>query len=353
MSSVSVQSPQILKNELKAAGVLDEQLYMAGARNAIHYNGNETVYLNGSEMIMGGFRFRGQYTKGIARSFPTADFRSVISHLNDLGAETVASASTWYAVFAVANEGDDTCSFKVMPFIRLGVPLSANVYPTVEAGVNSHEAAEAKPHSWGVGIDGAECLVVTSNQRYAGAGKVTTVISSDSLKIEFSDSHNMTQGDFVLPAPLGFDFYRYCGCYYNDEASAVTNIADDGYYVGSRGSNLTQLQSNGFDVGAVDSVKIRPLGNISPLACAVNVTSESAFTYSRVGTFYESLQTDGGLHTVAQSADHKEVTAGTIVISNTFKVTFGLYASYYYTNAGSLNTYRTLGKHLPWGYYEP
>ena len=95
-------------------------LFSAGDRNAINYDGAQTVYLNGSSMVMGGFRFRGQYLNTVARSFPTPSFKNVVSLIDDLGAESTKAANNWYAVFAVANDGDSTCQFKLMPFLHLG-----------------------------------------------------------------------------------------------------------------------------------------------------------------------------------------------------------------------------------------
>lgn len=340
-ASTSVNQ-SIVKNQVN-------EIYSAGTRNAIHYNSAQTIYINCDTAVMAEFRFRGQYTKGLARSFPTPAFKNVVSLIDDLGAESVKSADTWYAVFAVANDGDAECQFKLMPFLRLGTP-TGNTYPLVEAGENSYAATAAKAHNWGVGIDGVNCLTVTKDEAYAGAGKQVVIQSSTTGSITFTLATGLAKGDYILPAPKDFEFYRYCGCFLNDSAE-VRNMADTGYYIGSRASSLTQLQTDGFDVGAVNSAEIRPLGNISPLASGIRIISTSAFSTLTIGRYIESVETDSGLHTVDEDDQYKWTT-DTFNYSTRFEIPFGLYAAYYFTNGAALAANRTNGKHLPWGYYE-
>tara|TARA_R110000772_G_scaffold268728_1_gene398252 strand:+ start:19757 stop:21526 length:1770 start_codon:yes stop_codon:yes gene_type:complete len=327
-----------------------------GGRDTVRYKAAQEVTISANEMVMGGFRFLGAYKNRSARVFKTPATDNAVSLISNLGAETTKAINNWYAVFAVANEGDFECSFVLMPYLHLGSAISPGRFRTLEGGDNTYnpdDTADLKSYDWGVGVDGSDCLIITENGAFSG--RVTTITGGGttpgSNSITIADAGSVAKNDWILPAPKNFDFYRYCGSFFHDTAE-VRNIADTGYYIGSRGVEMQELPDKGYDTGNQTNVELNPLGNICPLACGIRFVSVSSFATASTGSYSESFATDSSLHVVDQFQTHKTSGSTEAIGTHGIEVPFSFKPSFFFSNSGTIATSRSLGQMLPWGWYE-
>ena len=134
---------------------------------------------------------------------------------------TATTFENWYAVFACADNGDATATLKVMPFLRAGVVSGSNI-PLSRAGEGIYVTA-SQSYAWTStnNLAGTDLLVISENGGFSG--RVTTVTANSTSQITATTIGSITEGDYLLPAPPGFDHYVYLGSFYEDTAE-VRNI---------------------------------------------------------------------------------------------------------------------------------
>ncbi|MBS3849703.1 hypothetical protein KD146_13445 [Devosia sp. BSSL-BM10] len=284
-----------------------------GPRTPIGYFGTYTVQILGqSSFAMGGFRYKGRYLERRAPVFSSPAFdalyapgghRHIVSYGNgtttqdDLGVETLHVKEQWYAVFACANDGDANAVFKVMPFFRVrdvGVG-GANVVRFCPGGENTNGSTASKVYTMPVdGLAGVDCLIIheTLNGRPNGfSGRVTTITDNTTSSATLANVGGLANSDYILPAPPGYQHYRYIGALYNDTAE-LRNIADTGTIVHSRGSTNTR-NTNGVVNGVAGTGLDIPCGGyISPLSTGVLVHMTETLSTSEVGWVYDTWGMD-------------------------------------------------------------
>lgn len=303
-------------------------------------------------ILMSGFRANNQYKRPFGKSFPSPsnDGRVTVSFGSQLGAEISAQSNSWYAVFAVANDGDASASFRLMPFVRVGGRTGDTV--TFTYGGEGANAFSVNPitFSWPTdSLNGADCLVINEGSGNRFSGRVTTINDSAAASLTLGNvsgtpGFSIGAFDFLLPAPPGWDHYCYLGSVYYESPGSIRNIADSGSIVKARMINL--LDPNFPTGGAIASpgVQLRFGGHISPLATGVIVKESASFSTSATGDYAGQFAHDGSFHDVDSSPYFKASSTTQTAITDNIIVPFSIGQFCYFWTAGSLISLRSLGK---------
>jgi len=320
-------------------------------RNVVQYRNAGDIYIRDKYFPMGGFRFHGQYQKTNVPTFSSVSQQTTVSRTTDLAFGMSSDVKeNWYAVFAVANDGDANCTFEIVPFLRAD-SVATDTITLRKAGENVHTSTP-QTYTWGAdALNGADILVITEtkdSRANAFSGRTTTVTDSTTTTITLDDIGAVAAADWLLPAPLGYDHYRYCCSFYID-TSEVRNIADSGRLVKTRGS----YDQSGTNTGLVSSFERRePGGNICPLATAVYFRSTCQFSTASTGNYNESFAIDTS-HDVSGAQWRKLYTSSDSFGSGEIYVPFSFGPQYYFKNSGTLASARSLGQQNLYGWLEP
>jgi hypothetical protein len=320
----------------------------AGPRDAIVYNNATSVKVFRSHAVMGGFRFRGQYSKGRAPCFPMPTSK-VASVSTGLGAESAVRPENWYAVFAVANAGDATATLKVMPYLRAGTVSGSNV-PLIKAGEGIH-ALTAQTYAWSSvnNMAGTDCLVISEGGAFSG--RVTTITANVAGQVTLGTIGSVAAYDFLLPAPPGFTHYVYLGSFYFDTAE-VRNIADAGIVVKAKMVNLSD--PNFPSSGAVASaVELRFGGYISPLAAAVVIKDSHTLSTASTGDHANYFWADSSNHEIQANYEKKTSSSSDTYVWDGVELPFSQRQSIWYLNGGTLAAQRSAANLEIKGWIEP
>ena len=322
-----------------------------------YFSGDAVEVLVPPEIVMGGFRFMGQYKKARAPVFASGvSFRAIGSMATGLGAETSRTNDNWYAVFACANDGDAAVSYKLMPFIRVG-SVAGSVCTLNYAGENSHTITPIT-YTWANdALAGADCLVINEygsafNNRFSG--RLTTVTANTGTTATLADIGNVGDYDYLLVAPPNFDHYCYLGSFYSDVAGAPYNIADSGVTVESYMSS--NQDPNWVASGAVAGPpgnKINWGGYVCPLAGGVIMRSVLSTSTSSGGDIYTLFSHDSGNHVIFENYYYKDAAASSSTQVGYGFVNFSIGQFMHYWVSGALVSSRTLGQIRAVGWIEP
>ncbi len=324
----------------------------ASSRSIIQYKNATSVYLRDTVFPMSGFRFQGAYRKSNVPIMAAASQLSVISTATDLafGMSSVV-LENWYAVFAVANEGDVTCTFELVPFLRVKSALGGGQFDLNKAGEAIHTAV-AQTYTWAAdALNGAECLVITETvdgRAINWSGRETTITDSTTTTVTLADGGTVGVHDWLLPAPVGYDHYRYCGSFYFDTGE-VRNIADDGVTVRSRGIS----DQSGTNTGSVTNEVRKPAGYICPLATSVIINSYCELSTTGTGQYVENYLHDSGSHDISSLIFEKTAAFAHPIVSHdvVMPLTFG--PEWYFDAIGAMAVQRINGQQRYYGWQEP
>jgi hypothetical protein len=308
----------------------------AGPRDAVVYVSSTSVRVFRAQATMGGFRFRGQYTKNRAPTFAMPASK-VASTSGNLGAESAVRTENWYAVFACADSGDSVASLRVMPFLRAGTVSGSNV-PLIKAGESVH-ALTAQTYAWSStnNLASTDCLIISEGGVFSG--RVTTITANSSGQVTLAAVGSVAAYDFLLPAPPGFDHYVYLGCFYFDTAE-VRNIADAGSVVKAKLVNLTD--PNFTASGAISTaVRLRFGGYISPLATAVVIKDTHTLSTSSTGAHAGYYWHDSSDHEIAQNYESKTSTGNETFVWDGIELPFSQWQDIWYLTGGGLAASRS------------
>lgn len=319
-----------------------------GSRDAVVYNNATSVKVFRNHAVMGGFRFRGQYSKGRAPMFPMPASK-IASVSTGLGAEATVRTENWYAVFACANAGDATATLKVMPFLRAGTVSGSNV-PLIKAGEAIHTLT-AQTYSWSTAnnLAGVECLVITEGGKYSG--RTTTITANVAGQVTLSNVGTVAAYDFLLPAPPSFTNFVYLGSFYFDTAE-VRNIADAGVVVKAKMVNLTD--PNFTASGSVPAwTELHFGGYISPLATAVVIKDSHTLSTASTGDHANYYGLDVSDHEIQSNYEKKTSTTSDTYVWDGVELPFSQWQSVWYKNGGSLAAQRASATIEIKGWIEP
>jgi hypothetical protein len=301
-------------------------------------------------ILMSGFRFFGQPSKGRAPVFPLGvGGPQSVSLSSNLGAESTAHLDGWYAVFAVANNGDSAPVFKLMPALRVGsVAGSVITLCSAKEGIHSNTATS---YAWSStdNLAGVECLVIneTIDSRANGfSGRITNITENTTTTITLDTIGAIDAFDWILPAPPGFSHFSYQCMFYYETPGDVRNISDSGNLVRAKMVNTSDPNFVGTgQVGSLPApVEIRFGGYISPLATAVLVKESASLSTASTGSYVAYYDIDGSQHVVNTVYDQKEGTGTYTMVRDQITIPFVYKQSFFYSNGGSLVALRSAGK---------
>lgn len=328
-----------------------KRVSVQGPRDIIQYKDATSVYIRSTRFDMGGFRFFGRYKQDEALTFPSNGQPLSCSTSSDLafGMSSVV-LENWYAVFACANNEDQYVTLKIVPFLRAD-SVATSTITLRKAGENVHSSSP-QTYTWANdALNNLECLVISETldgRTNAFSGRVATITDSTTTTITLDTIGTVAANDWLLPAPNGFDNYRYCGSFYMD-AAEVRNIADSGTLVVSKGI----YDFSGTNTGSVASPEKRSIsGYISPLATAVSLYSTFNLATTSTGQYVEYYAIDGSAHTIYSVDIQKVATVGHSCASAGFQIPFSFGQQYYYSNAGAFTASRTNGQQNITGWIE-
>ena len=311
-----------------------------GPRDALLYVDSTSVRVFRHHAVMGGFRFRGAYTRGRAPVMEvTARTASVVT---DLGAQKKVRPENWYAIFAAANSDDVTAKLSVMPFLRVGKILDDRLI-LMPAGEGSPSTNVTAFYDWSSTdiLAGNDILVVSENGNFSG--RVTTITSNDQGSITLSKIDGISPGDFLLPAPPNAEHYVYLGTFYFDTAE-VRNIYDSGNVVKSKmlripsGKNATNIDLTGY---------------ISPMATAAIIESSGGLSTSSQGEYVEYFDADGSNHVIDTRRALKTTRTTESYFFSNITIPFLRYQSFVHRTAGPLAPTRVQAGLQIVGWIEP
>ena len=331
-------------------------------RSPIRYRNANSVFVYKRNVIMGGFRFMGEYLKPIAPmfSFPTipqvVDFSP--ANLANVSYETAMSTENWYAVFAVANDGESP-QYRIMPFLR-AYDVAGNVVTLGVGGEFSNDLANnnypktAKTYTFANDVfAGAEVLLIngydgTRNSQFLG--QVKNVTANTGATVTLNDIGDLQKGCYFLIAPPDFDHYCYLGSFYFDTAE-LQNRSDSGEIVRAHTVYLDKT-GNGYpldgDLSTPVSIDFR--GFISPLATGIILGIDSSFSTSSVGEFAYFIGSDN-THHILDHKDNKRHSSTENFTFDTGVLPFTFGQVLYITQLGGLQA-TTRKVHIK-GYIEP
>jgi hypothetical protein len=317
-----------------------------GPRDAVIYVSSSSFRIYRKFAVMGGFRFRGQYTKGRMPAFALSGNVANITAAG-LGAQSAVATENWYAAFACANNGSASAVIKTMPFLRVG-SIAGSVVTLNKAGEGIH-TVQAKTYSWNStnNLAGVECLVIGENGNWSG--RVATITANTATTVTLDSVGSLAFGDFLLPAPPGYTYFCYLGSAYYDTAE-VRNIYDSGVDVGSKGITL---QSPNIASGSIASTQLNFSGYISPLATAVVLDSTFTLSTTSAGDIAEYYDPDGGNHVVQTKYLYKVSTTSQTVVFDRVVVPFIYPGKFFYSTGGGLAAQRVGGQLAVTGWIEP
>lgn len=328
-----------------------------GPRGVITYRDTTSVYIRGlRQVVMGGFRFMGQYTKEFASYGKFASYPVIADVDTDLGAQSSVALSNWYAVFAVMNDGSNEAAVKIMPFLRVK-SVASSVCTLGEAG-ESANVSNTKTYSFTENnLAGVDCLVINEtidSRANAFSGRVTTITANTTTSVTLETIGNVGAYDYLLPAPPGFDHYCYLGSFYMDTAE-VRNIADTGTLVGSTGV-VVATKPDGTSValgGALGSggVDLVLSGYIAPLATSCLIRMTQTISAGNVGTMGLQIGHDNS-HATHDFITYNDQTAARTYSYTDIEVPFSFWQKINVRSFGTqeANTTRTVGAR---GWIEP
>jgi len=307
------------------------------------------------EIVMAGFRYKGSYKKSRAVGFSSGvNGKVFVSLVSDLAVETTVTPHNWYAVFAVANNGDTDVTYVLMPILRVGsVAASSCTLTYAGEGTNSH-SVNPIVYTWANdALNGADCLVINEGSNNRFSGRVTTVTDSTPTTVTLDTIGSVGPFDFILVAPPGWDHYAYLGSFYRDSAEP-RNIADNGIDV--QAFMISTLDPNWLAAGAMPGPpgnKISLGGYISPLATAAILYSGENLSTGSTGISNLQLSHDSSNHVIQTHYLQKEAAATFGSQRNGMLVSFSISQFTYAFTTGSLAGSRSACVLAVRGWVEP
>lgn len=328
-----------------------ESISMAqGPREAITYSSATAVTVYRRFAHMGGFRFRGHYSKGRAPVFSMPEDRRIHYNSMDCPVLSVVKNENWVACFAVANDGASEATLVTMPFLRLASPVGQTA-ALIAAGEGNHDLATTMSYSWSStnNLAGTDCLVINEGLQFSG--RITTVVGNSPNSIALDNMTGITAGGFILPAPPGYQHYVYLGSFYFDSAE-VRNVYDDGRAVRSKMMSIQEPAAYKFGERPPPGDLLNFAGYISPLATATIVDSSGSLSTASKGYYAEYFDPDGSAHVIRTFSYTKATTTTETYYNSEATVPFSQYQVFYYSNAG-LAAQRIMGQMSIVGWVEP
>jgi hypothetical protein len=331
-----------------------------GPRDALLYRDSLSMTVCRRFVVMGGFRYRGQYTRGRAPMFPMPASTMATCGPAGLGAETTFCIHSWYAAFACANAGDAAATIKTMPYLRV-MSVVGNVVNLNKGGEGIH-TAQAQSYAWSAAnnLAGTECLIISEGGGWSG--RVATITANTTTSVTLNNVGSLAFGDYLLPAPPGKSYYAYLGSWYMDD-DAVRNIYDTGLLIKSKmigilkgnklsDGSLVDYANGSFPAGS-GSLMMNVAGYICPLATGVTVDSQCTLSTVATGDLAEYYDVDASAHIIHTSYLFKTNSGSLTYVFPNVQVPFLYHQKFNWSTGGTLQAERNGGALNITGWFEP
>jgi hypothetical protein len=261
----------------------------------------------------------------------------------DLSGLSSAKLDNWYAVFAVNDNGQ--AKFKLVPYFRC-FGVSGNVISLAAGGENTNLTPSATSYDANINsFQGCDVLVISQGGQLIPS--VRKITANTATTITLNDAAGVSQLDYLLPAPAGFDDYHYLATAYYETPGEWRNIADSGSEVRARMVTVAECPAS----GAATAFKIRFGGLISPLAQGATINLSETISTDSSGTVSESLWHDSSNHDIWSCAQQK-VTSGNLAFSDMADLTFSGEQAAWLNTGGSLGSTVVSRSILVYGWLE-
>jgi hypothetical protein len=290
-------------------------------------------------IVMGGFRFMGSYKKGnglyISSGVGTNGWLEV-SQTTDLAFEATPHYENWYAVFALANDGDSVATMKHVPFFR-AASVSTNVIALAQGGETDGDTVTATTYNIATNaLVGAEVLIIQEGRQFSG--KTTTVTANTNSTITVANASSMGANDFFIVSPPAYDNYCYLGSWYLD-TSEPRNMADALQEVNSWGVDVIGLPTSG---AIPTATRYSLAGQVSPLSTGYIMQLSFTLDTTSQGDCAHYIWHDLAAHQTYQQYDYKVLAAAQTFVESANKVLFSREQALFISTAGSLTATITL-----------
>ncbi len=301
-----------------------------------------------AQVVMAGHRFMGSYHKGIGKQFATGvNGKTTLSLSTDLAHESAVKVSNWYAIFALANNGDATCVLKLMPFFT--VKSVAGL--VVSLGQNGAGGTPGTAATYTLTTDaliGSQVLLIEEANLFSG--RVVNCTANGTGSVTLNNVGGLAVGDRILCAPV-WDNYAYLGSFYVDAAGEPKNIADEGHRVGALMDYAVAGVTASSEVTPAAEIVLRSY--VSPLATAAVLSVTQTISTASTGDYAEYFWHDSSSHEIERTYMTKEGTINLGVDRGAVVIPFSEQQSFYYSTAGSLDTAIVSRSMAVRGWFEP
>lgn len=284
-------------------------------------------------IVMAGFRFMGSYKNGnglyISSGVGTQGYL-VVNDSTDLAFESTRHVQNWYAVFAVANDGDSQATLVNVPFFRAG-SVAANVISLAQGGESDADTVTATTYDMATdALVGSEVLIIQEGRQFSG--KTTTVTANTNGSVTVADAGSMGPNDFFIVSPPSKDHYCYLGSWYLDTGEP-RNMAD----------TLQEVNSWGIDVigfpatGAISSATRYSLaGQVSPLSTGYIMQLAFSLSTASTGDCAHYIWHDSSAHQTYGNYVTKYSTTTETYVDSAIKVCFSREQALWASTDGTL-----------------
>lgn len=348
---------------------------LAAPLDPVYYTKSQVMFNRLDEMAMCGHFYKGQWSKARGKIFAAppenlpgqalANLGNGNSTQGDLLYEAWASLDVWYNLWAVANDGDATFSYKFTPSIWIGtVNTSTGVITFNSSGENEypHTTPSAKTFQFATNaLVGVEVLKITgtvAGRPGAWLGKKATIIANDGNSITLDDASDLTMGDVIKILPSTYDHYNWLFDLYGednlDNTISIRNIGTrtNGERMAYMVTMANEFPAAGVSVPGPPGTKVHWGACISPLARTMVCNADFIASLSSAGTYAEYFDMDGAHIPESTYGEKFQTTSAQRFPFRGMKVA-GSYGPYFFFKNGGNNVANiiTHGLHVLGWYY--
>lgn len=328
-------------------------LHASDARHVVRFLDGQRVAIHGREFPLNGFRFLGNPTQPASLTLHTGTAMHVLSMQEHAVTAQDSTHHHWFGIFACANDGDTTPTFRLVPFLRLDTTTNGDTFTLMHSGEFAPCTPRTPSCSWRTLPSLTDVLVVTETlegRPSCFSGRVTRIRNATADSCTLVDPGTVGHGDFLLPAPPGFRHYGYLGCFYY-AAGEVRPLADTGTLVKARMADLARLYPLSRKVSGK---AIGVAGAVSPLATAVLVDATTDLNTHATGDCAEYFTPEPQGQPLATLLHRKTSTSlGDGFSTPGLVLPFMFSQTLYLTTAGALANHREPVVYQVAGWIEP
>lgn len=164
----------------------------------ISWNGATTVRVRGHFVSMSGFYYAGAYSER-GRTYPLPGQVSDVTYEAALDGyalptHNASRPSEWVALFSIVLPGEESASFRFVPYLRVVSADGRNAQVDAATGIMTAGRFD-------------ESKVLLCHESGIRSGRIVTLESNDASGLVFAEDVELAEGDYLLIAPA--DEFRY------------------------------------------------------------------------------------------------------------------------------------------------